>query len=160
MFHVCYLSINILFCKQTVETLTRRRNLWRLIWVFTIGLCPRKSTLCLNGLKLIVVLDETEINESMSLSEQRILIPSFGPMDACHTENMEFRHHLNREYGFLPSSQQTIRIFAIISTENTGFCRHLNRNYGFSSSYQQKIQIFATISTEHTDFRHNLNRRY
>ena len=35
-------------CKQTVETLIRRRVLWRLIWVCTVGICPTKRTIDLH----------------------------------------------------------------------------------------------------------------
>ena len=41
IFHF-YSSFNRKLCKQTVETLVRRRILWRLIWVCTICLCPTK----------------------------------------------------------------------------------------------------------------------
>ena len=40
-FHI-YSNFNRTFCKQTVETLIRRRILGRLIWVCTICLCPTK----------------------------------------------------------------------------------------------------------------------
>ena len=36
---------------QTVQTLIRRRVLWRLIWVYTVCLCPFKRTLGKNDLK-------------------------------------------------------------------------------------------------------------
>ena len=39
-------------CKQTVETLIRRRILWCLIWVCTVCLCPTKRTLDIYGLKM------------------------------------------------------------------------------------------------------------
>ena len=38
-----YSSFNRKLCKQTVETLIRRRILWRLIWVCAICLCPIKD---------------------------------------------------------------------------------------------------------------------
>ena len=38
------------FCKQTVETLIRRRIVRRLVWVSTICTCPTKRTLDLNWL--------------------------------------------------------------------------------------------------------------
>ena len=38
------------FCKQTVETLIRRRVLRRLVWIYTVCLCPTKRTLGLYGL--------------------------------------------------------------------------------------------------------------
>ena len=41
------------FCKQTVETLIRRRVLRRLIWVCTVCLCPTKRTLVLYGVNSI-----------------------------------------------------------------------------------------------------------
>ena len=41
---------NRTICKHTVETLIRRHVLWRLIWVFTVWLCPIKRTLDLYGL--------------------------------------------------------------------------------------------------------------
>ena len=44
-------SFNRKLCKQTVETLIRRRILWRLIWVCTICLCPTKRTLGIYKLK-------------------------------------------------------------------------------------------------------------
>ena len=50
IFHL-YLSFNRKLCKQTVETLIRRRILWRLIWVCTICLCPTKRWLGIYGLK-------------------------------------------------------------------------------------------------------------
>ena len=40
------------FCKQTVETLIRRRVLRRLVWVCTVCLRPTKTTLGLHGLKV------------------------------------------------------------------------------------------------------------
>ena len=46
-----YSNFNRKLCKQTVETLIRRRILWRLIWVCTICLCPTKRTLGIYGLK-------------------------------------------------------------------------------------------------------------
>ena len=46
-----YSSFNRKSCKQTVETLIRRRILWHLIWVCTICLCPTKRTLGIYGLK-------------------------------------------------------------------------------------------------------------
>ena len=42
---------NRIVCKHTVETLIRRRVLWRLIWVCTFCLCPQKRTGCLYRLK-------------------------------------------------------------------------------------------------------------
>ena len=33
------------FCKQTVENLIRRRNIWRLIWICSVCLCPTKRTI-------------------------------------------------------------------------------------------------------------------
>ena len=42
-----------IICKQTVETLIRCRVLWRLIWVYTVCLCPTKRTLSFNGLNKI-----------------------------------------------------------------------------------------------------------
>ena len=51
IFHF-YSSFNRKLCKQTVETLIRRRIiLWHLIWVCTICLCPTKRTLDIYGLK-------------------------------------------------------------------------------------------------------------
>ena len=41
---------NRTFCKQTVENLIRRCNLWRLVWFCTVCLCPTKRTLGWNGL--------------------------------------------------------------------------------------------------------------
>ena len=47
-----YISFVFKLCKQTVEALIRHRvRLWRLIWVCTICLCPRKRTLGIYGLK-------------------------------------------------------------------------------------------------------------
>ena len=48
IFHF-YSSFYRKLCKQTVETLIRRRILWRLIWVCTICLCPTKRTLGIYG---------------------------------------------------------------------------------------------------------------
>ena len=47
-----YFNLNFdrTFCKQTVETLIRRRFLRRLVWVSIVCLCPRKRTLGLYGL--------------------------------------------------------------------------------------------------------------
>ena len=39
-------NFNRIFCKQTVETLIRRQ-MWRLIWVYTVCLCPTKRVQCL-----------------------------------------------------------------------------------------------------------------
>ena len=47
-FKIFYSLSNRIFCKQTVETLIKRRVLWRLIWVCTVCICPTKRTL---GLK-------------------------------------------------------------------------------------------------------------
>ena len=47
-FHI-YSNFNRTFCKQTVETLIRRRVLRRLIWVCTVCLCPTQWTLGLYG---------------------------------------------------------------------------------------------------------------
>ena len=49
VFHF-YSNSNRTLCEHTVETLIRRRVLWRLIWVCTVCLCPTKKTLCLYGL--------------------------------------------------------------------------------------------------------------
>ena len=38
-----YTNSNRTFCEQTVETLIRRRVLWRLIWVCAVCLCPAKN---------------------------------------------------------------------------------------------------------------------
>ena len=46
-----YSNFNRTFCKQTAETLIRRRVLRRLILVCTVCLCPTKRTLGLYGLK-------------------------------------------------------------------------------------------------------------
>ena len=43
-------NFNRTFYKQIVETLVRRRVLWRLIWICTVCLCPTKRTLGLYGL--------------------------------------------------------------------------------------------------------------
>ena len=45
-----YSNFDRILCKQTVETLTRRRVFWHLIWVHTVSLCHTKRTLGLNGL--------------------------------------------------------------------------------------------------------------
>ena len=50
VFFIFIKKSNRTFCNQTVETLIRRRRTRRLIWVFTVCLCPTKSTLSLNGL--------------------------------------------------------------------------------------------------------------
>ena len=49
-----------MFCKQTLETLIRRRVLWRLIWICAVCLCPTKRTLGLYG--LIVLLSSAASN--------------------------------------------------------------------------------------------------
>ena len=49
LFHFYSIS-NRNSCKQTVNTLIRRRVLWRLILVCTVCLCPKYWTLGLNGL--------------------------------------------------------------------------------------------------------------
>ena len=43
-YHSIFKSI---FCKQTVQNLTRRRILRSLVWFFTVCRCPIKRTLCL-----------------------------------------------------------------------------------------------------------------
>ena len=48
-FSFLYSILNRLFCKQTVNTLIRRRIMRRLIWVCTACLCPTKRTLDLYG---------------------------------------------------------------------------------------------------------------
>ena len=48
--HFCP-NFNVTFCKQTVETLIRRRILGCLIWVCTVCLCPIKRALGFNGLR-------------------------------------------------------------------------------------------------------------
>ena len=52
---ICLLYSNFkrTFFKQTVETLIRRRVLWRLIWVCNVRLCPTKGTLGLYGLRVL-----------------------------------------------------------------------------------------------------------
>ena len=51
-FSFSYTNFNRKLCKQTAETLIRHLvRLWRLIWVCTICLCPRKMTLGIYGLK-------------------------------------------------------------------------------------------------------------
>ena len=50
VFHL-YSNSNRTFCKQTVENLTRRRNLRRLVWLFMVCWCPMKWTLILNRLR-------------------------------------------------------------------------------------------------------------
>ena len=49
-FFNCYANVDRTFCKQTVETLVRRRILRRLIGVCTICICPTKRMLRLHGL--------------------------------------------------------------------------------------------------------------
>ena len=46
-----YSNFNRTFCKQTVETLIRRRVLWRLVWICIVCLCPTKRTLGFYGSK-------------------------------------------------------------------------------------------------------------
>ena len=48
-----YSNFGTIFCKQTVETLIRRRVLRRLIWVCTVCLCPTKRTLGLYGISTL-----------------------------------------------------------------------------------------------------------
>ena len=43
-FHFYFIS-NRNSCEQTVQTLTRRRVLRRLIWIYTVCLGPKKGTL-------------------------------------------------------------------------------------------------------------------
>ena len=50
-FFYFYSYFNRTYCKQTVESLIRRRVLWCLIWVWTVCLCPTKSRLDLYGLR-------------------------------------------------------------------------------------------------------------
>ena len=45
-----YQNFDRIFCKQTVETLIRRRVMRRLVWVCTVCLCPTKRALGLYGL--------------------------------------------------------------------------------------------------------------
>ena len=52
VFFVFNSYFNRKFCKQTMDTLIRRRVLRRLIWVCTVCLCPTKRTPCLYGLRL------------------------------------------------------------------------------------------------------------
>ena len=47
---IFYSNSNRTFYEQTVETLVRRRRTRRLIWVWTVCLCPTKRTLGLYGL--------------------------------------------------------------------------------------------------------------
>ena len=42
---------------QTVQTLIRRRVLWRLICVYTVCQCPFYGTLGLNGLKTVILVE-------------------------------------------------------------------------------------------------------
>ena len=46
-----YSNFNRTFCKQTVETLVRRRILWRLVWICIVCLRPTKRTLGFYGSK-------------------------------------------------------------------------------------------------------------
>ena len=55
IFHF-YSSFHRKLCKQTVETLIRRRILWHLFWVCTICLCPKKKMLGIYGLKNAIIL--------------------------------------------------------------------------------------------------------
>ena len=55
IFHF-YSKSHRIFCKQTVETLIRRRVMRRMVWVCIVCLCPTKRTLCLYGLKETFVL--------------------------------------------------------------------------------------------------------
>ena len=47
-------NFNRPFCNQTVDTLIRRRNIRRLIWVYIVCLCPTKRPLGLNGLSWFI----------------------------------------------------------------------------------------------------------
>ena len=42
IFHI-YSKVHLIFCKQTVKTLIRRRFIRQLIWVCTVCLCPTKK---------------------------------------------------------------------------------------------------------------------
>ena len=64
-------NFNRKFCKQTVETLIRRRVLRRLIWVSTVCLCPTKRTLGLNGLRISLIRFNTECHSSIHTSSDR-----------------------------------------------------------------------------------------
>ena len=55
VFFIFIQNFNRTFCKQAVKTLIRRHVVWRLIWVFTVCLCPTKRTLGLYGLTIILL---------------------------------------------------------------------------------------------------------
>ena len=64
-----YSNFNRTLCKQTVGTLVRRRILRRLVWVYTVCLCPKERTLGLNGLNKCLL--ERFIALSLSLSQSK-----------------------------------------------------------------------------------------
>ena len=77
LFFFYYLNLNRTFCKQTVETLIRRRVLRRLVWVCTICLRPTERTL--NIYRLIRVnnrADTTPRTQHSDTGEARIRGPS------------------------------------------------------------------------------------
>ena len=62
-----FYNFNRTFCQQTVETLIRRRILWRLIWISTVCLCPTKRTLDLYVLKTIRQFNEAYSSKATDL---------------------------------------------------------------------------------------------
>ena len=56
-----YSNLGRTICKQTVETLIRRRVLWRLVCVCTVCLRPTKMTLGLYGLRVSILFSFVQI---------------------------------------------------------------------------------------------------
>ena len=54
-FHYCQ-HFKGTYCKQIVTILIRHRNMRRLVWIYTVCLCPLKRTLCIIGLSILYIL--------------------------------------------------------------------------------------------------------
>ena len=61
------------FCKQTVENLIRRHNLWRLVWVCTVCLHPTKRMLGLYNMGLIIFANSLDPDQ-----DRNSIIPDLG----------------------------------------------------------------------------------
>ena len=70
-FCIVFPNLNRTICKQTVETLIRLYDMWRLIWICTVCLCATQGTQCLYGLILFIFFQSIKL-ANPALSSCRI----------------------------------------------------------------------------------------
>ena len=89
------------FCKQTVENLTRRCILQRLIWFCTVCQCPTKRTLGLYGLN--------PLQKAIKCSASQYVRPDLGPN--CWTLMMvlKVKNLQTAKNAKLPSMQRVLK---------------------------------------------------